>query len=144
MITGEIFISTTWAASTSFIPFDKGMLNAHNCEYGGTKNRGQFATTAYVHGVWETQKYEEDYKTYLGDTPEKGGIKTSNLIIGGLGSGQRIGNAFSSGTIIEVHVRKLKALKATPNRSGVQVDRKMVKGNKLVIKYVAQGELVRP
>ena len=144
MITGEIFISTTWAASTSYIPFDKGMVNVHNVEFGGTKNRGQFATTAYVQGVWEIRKFEEDMKNYLGNgTLRRSGI-VRNSVASGLGGHPVVGNAFSSGTIIEVHVRKLKALKSSPNRSGVQVDRRMVKGNKLIIRYVAQGELVRP
>ncbi len=45
---------------------------------------------------------------------------------------------------LELILKKLKALKQTPNRSGVQVNRRLLKGNRLVIRYVAQGELVRP
>ena len=146
MITGEIYISTTWNASTSFIPFDIGMRDAHDFRYRSAANRGAFATTAYVHGVWESQKYEEDFKDYLGDSGRRplrysGRIELMNGMNGPYADA---GNAFSPGTVIEVKVRKLKALKASPNRSGVQVNRRLVKGNKLVFKYVAQGELVRP
>lgn len=148
MITGELHISTTWAASTSFVPFDIGMRNAHDFAYQSRANRGIFATTAYLQGVWESQKYEEDFKDYLGDSDRgrrplaySGQIESMS---GMNGPYSDAGNAFSPGTIIEVEVRKLKALKSSPNRSGVQVNRQLVKGNKLVFKYVAQGELVRP
>lgn len=140
MITGEIHISTTWAASTSYIPFDRTMRNAQDVKYNGTANRAMFATTAYVQGVWEAQKFEEDFKTYAGDDGRtKGGLKTASYM-----PNMSIGNAFSPGTIIEVDVRKVKASRATPDRSGVQVNRRLVKGNKLIIRYLAQGELVRP
>ncbi len=144
MIHGEIFISTTWAASTSYIPFDNSMRNAHDVRLGGTNNRGEFATTAYVHGIWENELFEKDMKdqavplsakNYEGYIEQMGGI-------GGMFEAK--GNAFRSGTVIEVSIKKLKALKQTPNRSGVQVNRRLLKGNRLVIRYVAQGELVRP
>lgn len=149
MIRGEIDIATTWTASTSFIPFHADMRNAHDYRYGGAANRGIFATTAFVMGVWESQKYEEDFKDHLGNTAalrlhaqRYGGAIES---MGGMGGPYAdAGNAFSPGTIIEVEVRKLKALKASPNRSGVQVNRRLVKGNKLVFRYVARGELVKP
>lgn len=146
MITGEIHISTTWAASTSFIPFDRGMRDAHDYAYQSRANRGIFGTTAYVQGVWESQKYEEDFKDYLGDSGRRplrygGQIEAMNGMNGPYADA---GNAFSPGTVIEVEVRKLKALKASPNRSGIQVNRRLVKGNKLIFGYVAQGELVRP
>lgn len=147
MIFGEIFISTTWNASTSFIPFDLGMRDAHDVKLGGTNNRGYFATTAYVHGVWEYQKFEEDFKTSLtsSDLYAQKMYGNDNDELTGLGgSSKHITNAFSPGTVIETQIRKIKALKASPNRSGVQVARKLVKGNKLVFKYIAQGELVRP
>lgn len=148
MIRGEIDIATTWTASTSFIPFHADMRNAHDYRYGGAANRGIFATTAFVMGVWESQKYEEDFKDYLGDSAAPIYSKYSGWIdhMGGMGGvfHADAGNAFSPGTIIEVEVRKLKALKASPNRSGVQVNRRLVKGNKLVFRYVARGELVRP
>ncbi|MDD5614948.1 MAG: hypothetical protein PHH85_01965 [Candidatus Methanoperedens sp.] len=149
MITGEINIATTWAASTSFIPFSAGMQNAHDHRYGGVANRGIFATTAFVQGVWEAQKYEEDFKNYLGNSAAlrlharayKGGIEEMSGMGGPYADA---GNAFSPGTIINVEIRKLKALKSSPNRSGIQVNRRLVKGNKLVFRYVARGELVRP
>lgn len=148
MIRGEIDIATTWAASTSFIPFHADMRNAHDYRYGSRDNRGIFATTAYVQGVWESQKYEEDFKDYLGNStpPRYSQYAGWAEHMGGLGGvfHADAGNAFSPGTIIEVQVRKLKALKASPNRSGVQVDRQLVKGNKLIFRYVARGELVRP
>jgi hypothetical protein len=138
MITGEIHIATTWAASTSYIPFDRTMRNAHDVVYGGTINMGMFATTAYVHGVWENQVFEEGFKSHVG---------YDGLTSGGIGNNMpnmQVGNAFSPGTIIDVSVRKLKAIRTTPNRSGIQVNRKLVKGNKLIFRYLAQGELVRP
>lgn len=146
MIRGEIDIATTWTASTSFIPFPNSMVNAHDYRHGGAANRGIFATTAFVMGVWESQKYEEDFKDFLGDSGNRplgygGQIESMSGMNGPYADA---GNAFSPGTIIEVEVRKLKALKASPNRSGVQVNRQLVKGNKLVFRYVARGELVRP
>lgn len=149
MITGEIFISTTWVASTSFIPFDIGMRDAQCGVVGGVANRGYFGTTAYVHGVWDYQVFEEGFKDDLRRNKEYD-IKSRRYANGieemrGLGgSYQGITNAFSPGTIIETEVRKIKALKASPNRSGVQVSRRLLKGNKLVFKYLATGELVRP
>lgn len=148
MITGELHISTTWAASTSFIPFDIGMRNAHDFAYQSRANRGIFATTAYLQGVWESQKFEEDFKDYTGavSVSVAGNVCSGNIeyMRGMNGPYSDAGNAFSPGTVIEVEVRKLKALKSSPNRSGVQVNRQLVKGNKLIFKYVAQGELVRP
>ena len=147
MILGEIFISTTWNASTSFIPFNQGMRNAHDEKLNGVNNRGYFATTAYVHGVWEYQKFEEDFKTSLTNSDlyaQKRYSRNVDEMSGLGGSSKHITNAFSPGTVIETSVRKIKALKASPNRSGVQVARKLVKGNKLVFRYIAQGELVRP
>ncbi len=146
MITGEINIATTWTASTSFIPFHASMQNAHDYRQGNVANRGIFATTAYVQGVWESQKYEEDFKDFLGDSGNRplrysGQIEAMNGMNGPYADA---GNAFSPGTIIEVEIRKLKALKSSPNRSGIQVNRRLVKGNKLVFRYVARGELVRP
>lgn len=144
MITGEIFISTTWAASTSFIPFDLGMRNVHNVYVNGIENRGQFATTAYVHGVWDYQVFEDGMQDYL--TSDNSIYAGQEMPAAGFGT-NRLGvvtNAFSPGTIIETSVRKLKASKSSPNRSGVQVSRRLVKGNKLVFRYVAHGELVRP
>lgn len=149
MITGEIYISTTWAASTSFIPFDIGMHNAHDFRNGSRANRGLYATTAYVQGVWESQKYEEDFKDYLGNNAARR-LYANHYVrgvesMGGMGGPYAdAGNAFSPGTVIEAKVRKVKALKASPNRSGVQVSRQLVKGNKVIFRYVAQGELVRP
>lgn len=147
MIVGEIFISTTWIASTSFIPFNQGMRDAHDVKLGGTNNRGYFATTAYVHGVWEYQKFEEDFKSSL----QNSDLYAQKRFSGGVdeltglgGSSKHITNAFSPGTVIETSVRKIKALKASPNRSGIQVTRQLVNGNKLVFRYLAQGELVRP
>jgi len=143
MITGEIFVSTTWVASTSFIPFDVGMRDAHDVNFGGRANRGYFATTAYVHGVWEFQAYEEGLISNLNDSNKYPNRKVDELR--GLGgSHYGITNAFSPGTILETEVRKIKALKSSPNRSGVQVSRQLMKGNKLVFKYLAMGELVRP
>lgn len=148
MITGEIFISTTWAASTSFVPFDIGMRDAHDVKLGGTNNRGYFATTAYVHGIWESQLYESDFLDYLRDTPELN--QRSNRYSKGLEQMDGVsrieprGDAFRPGTVLEVSVRKLKALKAGPDRSGIQVNRRLVKGNKMVFRYLAKGELVRP
>jgi len=149
MINGELYISTTWAASTSFIPFTKGMQNSQDSEYQGIANRGQFATTAYIQGVWESQLYETGYKDYINNS--------ANLKLPGARYSGRVesmqgmngpyadsGNAFLPGTILETEVRKLKALKSSPNRSGVQVTKQLVKGNKLLIRYVAKGELVRP
>jgi hypothetical protein len=149
MITGELFISTTWAASTSFIPFDIGMRNAQGGVVSGVTNRGYFATTAYVHGVWEYRVFEEGFKDDLRRNKEYD-VKSRRYARGveemrGLGgSYQGITNAFSPGTIVQTKVRKLKALKASPNRSGVQVSRRLVKGNKLVFRYIGKGELVRP
>lgn len=149
MIIGEIHISTTWNASTSFIPFDIGMVNAQDYAYGGIANRSIFATTACVQGVWESQKYEEDFKNYMGNSATRRltGQRYSGAAeaLGGMGGPYAdAGNAFSPGTVIEAKVRKLKALKSSPNRSGVQVSRQLVKGNKLTFRYIAVGELVRP
>lgn len=144
MITGELFIGTTWAASTSFIPFDVGMRNAQSGTVGSVANRGYFATTAYVHGVWDYQVFEEGLLDNL-NTSDKYLNKGRIDEVRGLGGGYYgINNAFSPGTVIETEVRKIKALKSSPNRSGVQVSRRLLKGNKLLFKYLATGELVRP
>jgi len=143
MITGELFIGTTWAESTSFIPFDIGMRDAHDAKLGGVNNRGYFATTAYVHGIWEYQTFEEALIANL-DESDKYQHPIVDEIRGLSGGYYAINNAFSPGTVIETGVRKIKALKSSPNRSGVQVSRRLLKGNKLVFKYLAQGELVRP
>lgn len=148
MITGELFISTTWNASTSFIPFDIGMRDAQGGTIGGVANRGYFGTTAYVHGIWESQLYESDFLDYLRDTPELN--QRSNRYSAGLEQMDGIsrieprGDAFRPGTVLEVSVRKIKALKSSPDRSGIQVNRRIVKGNKIVFRYLAKGELVRP
>lgn len=155
MITGEIFVSTTWAASTSFIPFDIGMRDAQGGVVGGVVNRGYFSTTAYVHGVWDYQVFEEGFVDNLSDNSRnadntKLGQKYLKMTVkaeemrGFSGGYYAVNNAFSPGTILETEVRKIKALKSSPNRSGVQVSRRMLKGNKLVFKYLATGELVRP
>ena len=149
MIQGELYISTTWAASTSFIPFTGGMLNAQNSRYQGIANRGQFGTTAYISGLWESQVYEDAVKEYFGNSANRRipGQKTSadsEQMYGMGGFDPSRGNAYIPGTVIETKVRKLKALKSSPNRSGIQVNTKLVKGNKLLIKYVGKGELVKP
>ncbi|MBU0847241.1 hypothetical protein KKH23_08685 [Patescibacteria group bacterium] len=146
MITGELFISTTWAASTSFIPFDIGMRDAQGGTVGSVPNRGYFGTTAYVHGIWDYQVFEEGLVANLSASDKYAGVGGSGIDeIRGMGGGYyAINNVFSPGTVIEIAVRKIKALKASPNRSGVQVSRRMLKGNKLVFKYLAKGELVRP
>lgn len=148
MITGEIRIATTWNASTSFIPFPPGIPNAQDYAYLQA-NRGRFATTAYISGIWESQKFEEDFKDYMGSNAAR--RLFSNRYGGAIehmsgmnGPYSDAGNAFSPGTVIEIEVRKLKALKVSPDRSGVQVNRTLVKGNKLIFRYVAQGELTRP
>lgn len=148
MIIGRIYISTTWAASTSYVPFTVDMVDA--------RTSTDFATTAQLTGLWEHQVYEDQYIDDVNDDPDKymlhAGVlasldepMTSGLT--GFGSfdpsGMR-GNAFNPGTVIEVSVRKLKAIRTTPNRSGVQVNKQLVKGNELVFKYEARGELVRP
>ena len=143
MITGEIFVSTTWVASTSFIPFDVGMRDAHGGVVGSVANRGYFSTTAYVYGVWEFQAYEEGFISNL-NASNKYPNRTFDELRGLGGSHYGITNAFNPGTILETEVRKIKALKSSPNRSGVQVSRQLMKGNKLVFKYLAMGELVRP
>lgn len=159
MIIGEIRIDTTWAASTSFIPFPPGYHNAQNFEYEGVANRGIYATTAFISGVWERQLWDEGFYDEIVANPVKhapndiygqGGVipdpSGSSKILRGLswvGQGD-VGNAFQDGTVIEVKVRKLKALKSSPNRSGVQINRQLFQGNKLVFRYVAQGELTRP
>lgn len=148
MITGEITIDTTWAASTSFVPFHPTLRNAYDEAYGGTNNRAYFATTAYISGIWEEQIYEDAMKNRLGDNAsgvsgnrERGSI----VMMSGMGGMlMQQGNSFQPGTIIECEVRKIKALKASPNRSGVQVNRRLVKGNRLIFRYVAAGELNRP
>ncbi|MFH1769869.1 MAG: hypothetical protein ABH833_04375 [Parcubacteria group bacterium] len=144
MITGEIFISTTWAASTSYIPFEAHMPDAHDVRYGGTANRGRFATTAYLHGLWENEIFEDDMKA---ETPPISSRAYVGIVeqMGGLGGMfEPMGNSLRAGTVISVSIRKLKALRTTPNRSGVQVNRRLLKGNRLIIRYMAQGELVRP
>ena len=143
MITGELFISTTWAASTSFIPFDIGMRDAQGGVVGSVTNRGYFGTTAYVHGVWDYQVFEEALIANL-DESDKYQHPIVDEIRGLNGGYYAINNAFSPGTVVETGVRKIKALKASPNRSGVQVSRRLMKGNKLVFKYLAKGEFVRP
>jgi hypothetical protein len=147
MITGHIFISTTWAASTSYIPYAISMQQA--------KNSTDFATTAQVLGVWEHQIYEEKFKEHVSSDPDRyllhagrlGSAQHMRASLGGLGSfdiAGKKGNAFYPGTIIETSIRKLKALRVTPNRSGIQVNKQLVKGNQLVFQYEALGELVRP
>jgi len=144
MITGELFISTTWAASTSFIPFDVGMRDAQCTVIGSVANRGFYSTTAYVHGVWDYQVYEQSLVDSL-DADDPYVNKGRSEEIRGLGGGYYgVNNAFTPGTVIETKVRKLKALKVSPNRSGVQISRRLLKGNKIVFKYLAIGELVRP
>jgi len=149
MIQGELYISTTWAASTSFIPFAGGMLNAQDSEYQGTANRGQYGTTAYISGLWESQVYEDAIKEYYGNNanrriPGQRSAADTEFMYGMGGFNASKGNAYLPGTVIETKVRKLKALKASPNRSGIQVNTQLVKGNKLLIKYIGKGELVRP
>ena len=110
-------------------------------------------------GVWEKTLWDElQYADILND-PTKW---VPNVVIGNgvevpdpyantkacrglswMGNGD-ICNAYTEGTNIEVKVRKIKALKASPNRSGVQINRTLVQGNKLVFRYVAHGELTRP
>lgn len=159
MIIGEIRIDTTWAASTSFIPFPPGYHNAQDFRYEGEANRGIYATTAYISGVWERQLWDEQYFDDMKANPLKWARNPvidndlelpDNYAVGkqlrGLswnGQGD-VGNAFQDGTVIEVKVRKLKALKSSPNRSGVQINRQLLQGNKLVFRYVGQGEMTRP
>jgi len=152
MIIGEIRIDTTWAASTSFIPFPPGYHNAQNFAYEGVANRGIYATTAFISGVWERQLWDEDFKSDIVANPTKHAgpawddeYGNSKILrgLGWIGQGD-VGNAFRDGTVIEVKVRKLKALKSSPNRSGVQINRQLFQGNKLVFRYVAQGEMTRP
>ena len=152
MIIGEIRIDTTWDASTSFIPFPPGYHNAQNFEYEGVANRGIYATTAFISGVWERQLWDEDFLQDIVDNPvkhddpawdDKYGNSKILRGLGWVGQGD-VGNAFRDGTVIEVKVRKLKALKSSPNRSGVQINRQLFQGNKLVFRYVAQGEMTRP
>ena len=147
MITGHIFISTTWAASTSYIPFTVSMQSA--------RTSTDFATTAQVFGVWENQVYEEKFKEKVASDPDKyllhagilGSAQHMRSSLSGLGSfdiaGQK-GNAFYPGTVIETSIRKLKSIRTTPNRSGIQVNKILVKGNELIFQYEALGELVRP
>jgi hypothetical protein len=149
MIQSEIFIATTWNASTSFIPFKSGMQNAQDYKYQGINNRGIFATTAHITGVWENKIYEDGFKEYLGRIRllQAHRSKYNNeldMLQGLNGPYAGTGNAFSPGTTITVKIRKLKALKTNPNRSGIQINRQLLKGNKLTFRYVAQGELVRP
>lgn len=148
MITGHIYISTTWAASTSYVPFTVSMQDA--------KTSTDFATTAQVRGLWEHQIYEEKYLENVSDDPDKymlhAGIQAAadepiKSDVGGMGNfgiGISKGNAFYPGTVIETSIRKLKSIRTTPNRSGIQVNRRLVKGNELVFQYEALGELVRP
>ena len=157
MIIGEIRIDTTWAASTSFIPFPPGYHNAQDFQYEGVANRGIYATTAYVSGVWEKQlwddavaadmlaepvKYAVNYEAGA-EEPDTMGVSKA---IRGLQESRNNNpnNAYDEGTVLEVKVRKLKALKSSPNRSGIQVNRQLLQGNKLVFRYVAQGEMTRP
>jgi len=153
MIIGEIRIGTTFDASTSYVPFPPGFQNAQDYAYEGVANRGIYATTAWVEGVWERQVWEEGYLADITANPGKyadpGGINDpagrNRQLNGILNKGHNsIGNTFDPGTTIEIKVRKLKALRASPNKSGIQVNRRLVKGNKLVFRYVAQGELTRP
>ena len=148
MLTGHIFISTTWAASTSYIPFPVSMQAA--------RDSTNFATTAQVIGLWGHQVYEEKFIEDMAADPDKyvahAGVMASQdepikSAIGGMGSFDVAGqdrNAYYPGMVIEANVRKLKAIRVTPNRSGVQIDRKLVKGNELIFQYEALGELVRP
>ena len=152
MIIGEIRIDTTWAASTSYIPFSPGYHNAQDFQYEGVNNRGIYATTAFVSGIWERQLWDEGFLEDITNNPVKHAGSAQNdpygtdKVMRGLswvGQGD-VGNAFDPGTVVEVRVRKIKALKSTPNRSGIQVNRQLFQGNKLVFRYVAQGEMTRP
>lgn len=171
MIQGTLLIATTWAASTSYIPFYPGMINAQDFDYNSHAGDGIFATTACVDGIWEIQLQEEKYVEYLRDTNDMsaynalnanligagidqpvagtGGLHNQDAPIEGLGSSRGIGdggmggNAFYPGTSLNVTVRRLKALRSN-DRSGIQVNRALYKGNKLVFRYLSVGELVRP
>ncbi|TFG97077.1 hypothetical protein E4H12_09520 [Candidatus Thorarchaeota archaeon] len=153
MIIGEIRIDTTFNASTSFVSFPPGFQNAQDYAYEGVANRGIYATTAWVEGVWERQVWEEGYIAEMAANPEKWaadhtfddkyGVNKQCRGLAWRGQGD-VGNAFDPGTVIQVKVRKIKALRASPNKSGIQINRRLVKGNKLVFRYVAQGELTRP
>jgi len=155
MIIGEIRIDTTWAASTSFIPFPPGYQNAQDFQYEGVNNRGIYATTAFVSGIWESQLWDEGYYNDLASNPLKHKMASLDNTdderrfgktlrgLSWIGQGD-VGNAFDPGTVVEAKVLAIKALKSSPNRSGVQVNRELFKGNKLVFRYVAQGEMTRP
>ena len=170
MIEGTILISTTWAASTSYIPFEKGSILAQNFDYNNNTGHGIYATTALISGVWEHQIEEEKFVEYLSNTDDLNDYQGySGAVIGvgdnaaagvaglhpyeapaeglgsakGLGCIQQGGNAFYPGTVLEVEVRKLKVLRNN-QRSGIQVNRRLYKGNKLVFRYLSAGELVRP
>lgn len=157
MIIGEIRIDTTWAASTSFIPFPPGYHNAQDYQYQGVVNRGIYATTAYVTGVWEKELWDDavdadmladptKYANPIGAQMEGTDPYGTPKSLRGLAEGRNnnVCNAYDEGTVLEVKVRKLKALKLSPNRSGIQVNRQLLQGNKLVFRYVAHGELTRP
>jgi len=148
MLTGHIYISTTWAASTSYIPFPISMPAA--------RNSTNFATTAQVIGMWGHQVYEEGWLDYMESDNQlfqnhadvlNSSDERNISAMSGLGSFDIAGqdrNAFYPGMVLEANVRKLKAIRVTPNRSGIQVNRRLVKGNELVFQYEALGELVRP
>ena len=153
MIAGEIRIDTTWVASTSFIPFPAHIPNAQDYKYGGIDNRGIYATTAWVSGIWERSLWEMqfdgdveddwDKHAHYGTWDDKYGNSKVMRGLSWIGNGN-VGNAFEEGTVLEVKVRKIKALKSSPNRSGIQVNHELVQGNKLVFRYVSHGEIVRP
>jgi len=148
MLTGHIFIGTTWAASTSYIPFPISLQSARDAT--------NFATTVQVMGLWGHQVNEEKFIENMAADPDKlrehagvlgaqqEPIKSSIGGMGYFGIAGQDSNAYYPGMVIEASVRKLKAIRVTPNRSGIQVNRRLVKGNELIFQYEALGELVRP
>lgn len=171
MLNATILIGTTYAASTSYIPFPPGMVNAQNYNWNSHTGDGIFATTAFLDGVWDHQLYEEKYVEYLRDTDDLSDYAGYNTnLVGpgddrgagvaglhhyitpaeGLGSMNGMcpntqgGAAFYPGTTLHVKVKRLKSERATNSRSGIQVNRALYKGNKLVFRYVGMGEIIRP